>query len=84
MKSGETPEIQVKQWTFNMFMLISATHKLVCVINLNMSQYLLNYLSSDLVLNSGNVVKLLNVYIQSNTFTTEHAKCIYFIFLLLF
>ncbi len=32
----------------------------------------------------GNVVKLLNVYVQSDLFTTEHAKCIYFIFLILF
>ncbi len=38
----------------------------------------------DGILNRGNVVKLLNVYVQSNVFTTEQAKCIYFIFLILF
>ncbi len=30
------------------------------------------------------VVKLLNVYIQNNVFNAEHAKCIYFIFKILF
>ncbi len=37
----------------------------------------------DGVINRGNVVKLLNVYVQSNVFTTDHAKCIYFLFLIL-
>ncbi len=36
------------------------------------------------VLNRGNIVKLLNVYVHSNVFINEHAKCIYFIFLILF
>ncbi len=38
----------------------------------------------DGVLNRGNVVKLLNVYVQSNVFTIQHGNCIYFIFLNLF
>ncbi len=36
------------------------------------------------VLNRGDIVKLLNVFVQSNVFTTEHTKCIYFIFIILF
>ncbi len=38
----------------------------------------------DGVLNRGNVVKLLNVYVQINVFTTEHVKCIYVLFFILF
>ncbi len=38
----------------------------------------------DGILNRGNVVQLLNVYVESNVFTIKHAKCIYFIFLILF
>ncbi len=38
----------------------------------------------DVVLNKGNVVKSLNVYVQSNVFCIEHATCIYFIFLIWF
>ncbi len=40
----------------------------------------------DGILNRSNVVKVLNVYVQSNVFTTEHAihVCIYFIFFILF
>ncbi len=37
----------------------------------------------DGVLNRENVVNLLNVFVQSNDFTTEHDVCIYFIFLIL-
>ncbi len=33
---------------------------------------------------AGHVVKLLNVFVQSNLCTTEHAKCIYFILIILF
>ncbi len=36
------------------------------------------------VLNGGNVEKLLNVDVQSHVYITEHAKCIYLIFLILF
>ncbi len=32
----------------------------------------------------GKVMKLLNVYVQSNAFRAKHAKCIYLIFLNLF
>ncbi len=38
----------------------------------------------DGVLNMGNAVKLLNVFVQSKVFTTEHAICIYFIFFISF
>ncbi len=36
----------------------------------------------DGVLNGGDVVKLLNVYVQINSFANEHAKCSYFISLI--
>ncbi len=39
---------------------------------------------AGVLLNRANVVKLLNVYVQSNVFTTKHAKCIYYIFIILF
>ncbi len=42
-----------------------------------------SYLPYILINTHGNV-KLLNVYVQSNVFTTKHAKCIYFIFFILF
>ncbi len=37
----------------------------------------------DWILNTEHVMNLLNVHVQGNVFTTEHARCIYFIFFIL-
>ncbi len=48
----------------------------------NSVEILNRYVDGALKGGVGNVVKLLNVSLQCNHFTTEHAKNIYFIFLI--